>query len=87
LTHDPVPAVRVAAALALGRHGQQEKYLPLLANHIEADNLLVGMYAIRALEKLGPAARTMLPAIEKAKESPYEFTRRFAKRLSSQLGQ
>ncbi len=87
LTHDPVPAVRVAAALALGRHGQQEKYLPLLADHIEADNLLVGMYAIRALEKLGAAARTMLPAIEKAKESPYEFTRRFAKRLSSQLGQ
>ncbi|MEO2023137.1 MAG: sulfatase, partial [Pirellulaceae bacterium] len=54
LVQDPVPAVRVAAALALGRRGHHDKYLSLLANHIEADNLLVGMYAIRALEQLGP---------------------------------
>ncbi|HIA20150.1 MAG TPA: hypothetical protein EYN70_12175 [Planctomycetaceae bacterium] len=85
LTRDPVPAVRVAAALALARMGDQQTYLPLLASHIEADNLLTGMYAIRALEQLGPAASAVLPAIEKAKKSPYEFTRRFAKRLSSQL--
>jgi hypothetical protein len=59
--------------------------LPLLASHIDADNLLVGMYAIRALEKVGPAASVVLPAIKKAVDSPYEFTRRFAKRLSGQL--
>ena len=85
LTRDPTPAVRVAAALALAKMGDQQTYLPMLASHIEADNLLTGMYAIRALEQLGPAARAVLPAIEKARESPYEFTRRFAKRLSSQL--
>jgi len=85
LTRDPVPAVRVAAALSLARMGDQQTYLPLLASHIKADNLLTGMYAIRALEQLGPAASAVLPAIEKARNSPYEFTRRFAKRLSSQL--
>ena len=85
LTRDTVPAVRVAAALALAKMGDQKTYLPMLSSHIEADNLLTGMYAIRALEQLGPAVSAVLPAIEKAKESPYEFTRRFAKRLSSQL--
>ncbi|MFP6576885.1 MAG: sulfatase, partial [Pirellulaceae bacterium] len=45
LTRDPVPAVRVAAALALARMGDQQTYMPLLASHIEADNLLTGMYA------------------------------------------
>lgn len=87
LTRDPVPAVRVAAALALAKMGDQQTYLPLLASHIDADNLLVGMYAIRALEKVGPAAGAVLPAIKKATDNPYEFTRRFAKRLSSQLKQ
>jgi arylsulfatase A-like enzyme len=87
LTRDTVPAVRVAATLALARMGDQQTYLPMLASHIEADNLLTGMYAIRALEQLGPAASAVLPAIKKAQKSPYEFTRRFAKRLSSQLDQ
>ena len=87
LTRDPVPAVRVAAALALARLGEHQTSLPLLASHIDADNLLVGMYAIRALEKVGPAASEVLPAIKDAVDSPYEFTRRFAKRLSSQLQQ
>ena len=87
LTRDPVPAVRVAAALALAKMGDQQTYLPLLASHIDADNLLVGMYAIRALEKVGPAASAVLPAIKKATDNPYEFTRRFAKRLSGQLQQ
>ena len=59
----------------------------LQASHIDVDNLLVGMYAIRALEKVGPAASEVLPAIKDAADSPYEFTRRFAKRLSSQLQQ
>ena len=85
LTRDPAPTVRVAAALAMSRQGHQEQYVPLLASHINSDNLLTGMYAIRALEQVGPSAKAALPAIEEARKNPYEFTRRFAKRLASQL--
>ena len=85
LANDPTPAVQVAAALALCKLGRQKKYLPLLAERIESENLITGMYAIRALEQVGPAARAVLPAIEKARQHPYEFTRRIARRLAASL--
>ena len=84
-TKDPTPVVQVAAALALCKLGRKKQYLPLLAEHIESQNPITGMYAIRALEQLGPAARAVLPAIERARENPYEFTRRIARRLVQNL--
>ncbi len=87
LANDPTPAVQVATALALCKLGRHKKYLPLLAEHIESENLITGMYAIRALEQVGPAARAVLPAIEKARQHPYEFTRRIARRLAASLAE
>lgn len=84
-TQDDCPAVRVAAALALCRLGSAEDGAELLAKHINNDNLIVGMYAIRGLEQIGPEARAQLPAIVAAQESPYDFTRRFARRLIDNL--
>jgi len=84
-TRDDTAAVRIAAALALCRLGEPETGAPLLAKHIEDPNLIAGMYAIRALEQSGPAARSELPAIRAARESPYEFTRRYARRLVRHL--
>ena len=86
-TNDPTPAVQLAAALALCKLGRHKQYLPLLAEHIESENLVTGMYAIRALEQLGPAARAVLPAIQRARENPYEFTRRIARRLAVSLAE
>lgn len=86
LTEDATPAVRVAAALALCKMGHHRQYVPVLAEHIESDNLITGMYAIRALERVGAPARAVLPAIKKARDNPYEFTRRFARRLTATLG-
>jgi len=85
-TGDDDPAVRVAAALALCRLGEPGTGAPILADHIDHPNLIVGMYAIRGLERIGPDARGLLPAIEAAKDSPYEFTRRYARRLARNLG-
>ena len=85
LADDPSHPVQIAAALALCKLGRQEKYLPRLAEHIDSENLVTGMYAIRALEQLGPAARAVLPAIQKALENRYEFTQRIARRLAASL--
>lgn len=86
LTKDSTPAVRVAAALALCKLGHHQRYVSLLAEHIESDNLITGMYAIRELEQVGPPARSVLPAIKEARDNRYEFTRRFARRLTSKFG-
>ena len=82
---DDTVAVRIAAALARGRLGDTEDAASLLADLIEDRNLIAGMYAIRGLEKLGPASRTQLSEIQMATKSPYEFTRRYARRLATQL--
>jgi HEAT repeat protein len=86
-TRDDDPAVRVAAALALCRLGEHATGASLLADHIGHDNLIVGMYAIRALEQIGVEARSQLPAIKAAQQSSYEFTRRYARRLAQNLAE
>jgi len=82
---DDSAAVRIAAALALAKLGHAEKYAPVLADHLDEENLISGMYAARALEALGSEASRVLPAIEKARKNQYEFTRRLARRLSAKL--
>jgi hypothetical protein len=85
LIDDENPTVRVAAAHALANLGEPARYVPLLAEHINSANLITGMYAITALEQLGQTAKTALPAIHTARENPYEFTRRIARRLARKL--
>ncbi len=83
-TGDPDPAVRIAAALALSRMGQPEKGTDVILQTIEDENWLAGMYAIRALEWSGIRTPAAMAAVTKAKENPYEFTRRIANRLSNE---
>ena len=53
-----------------------------LAEEIRNYNLLVGLYAIRALESMGADAQPVHSAIVEARNHPYEYVRRIANRLS-----
>lgn len=86
LLKDDYEGVRVAAALARGRLDSTTPDSALLGELITSDNYLVGMFAIRALELLGPdVAARHAATIQAARKSPYEFTRRIAVRLSDTL--
>ncbi len=82
---DEFTGVRVAAAQALCQLGHTDVGLPQIEALINDENRIVGMYALRALELIGPAARPALPAIEAARTSPYDGTQRIAHRLARQL--
>ena len=82
LTADPVPSIRVAAAQALCKLGELSQ-LKLLIKHINDPNLLVGMFALRAIEELGDAGKAHREAIAAAQKSKYEFSRRIARRLTA----
>lgn len=84
-TGDSNPTVRIAAALALSRLGKNGKGTSIILKTIEDDNWLAGMYAIRALEWSGVRTPPAQAAVNRALDSPYEFTRRIAKRLSDQF--
>ena len=84
LTKDASSDVRVAGALALCRLGDASQ-AKLLADEITNENLLTGMYAIRALELTGRLAKPHAEAIKAARQGPYEFTRRIATRLTGTL--
>ena len=84
-TGDVDPAVRVAASLALSQLGQPQNGASIILTTIEDDNWLAGMYAIRALEWSGIRTPAAQAAVNRALDSPYEFTRRIAKRLSTQF--
>jgi uncharacterized sulfatase len=86
-TEDPSHGVRVAVAFALCQLGEVAQGRAILEKEIENENLIVGMYAIRALERIGDNARPALATIERARNSPYEFTRRVARRLTTKLDQ
>lgn len=86
LLNDDYEGVRVAAALARERLDAAVSDSELLAKLITRDNYLVGMFAIRALEQLGPETAALhADAIRAAQHSPYEFTRRIAVRLTDTL--
>jgi len=82
LSAGPVPAIRVAAAQALYRLGDPSK-LKLLVEHINDPNLLVGMFALRAIEELGDAGKVHRAKISAAQKSKYEFSRRIGRRLTA----
>ena len=81
LTTDSVPAVRVVAAQALCKFGDLSQ-MKVLVEHINDPNLLVGMFALRAIEELGDAGKAHREAIAAAQKSKYEFSRRIARRLT-----
>jgi hypothetical protein len=88
LTSDPDGGVRVAAALARCRIDATPQDVALLAEEVGNENRPVGMYAIRALELIGPEiAATQAGVVRAAQQSPYEFTRRIARRLNTKLGE
>ena len=81
---DKHAAVRIASAQALVKLGDDTK-ITILVDHINDPNWLAGMFALRAIEELGDAAKPFKAKIVPAQQSPYEFSRRIAKRLSSRL--
>jgi len=81
LTEDPVPTVRVAAHLALCRLGHSDIHLPKLAGFLDEKNLIVGMYAMNAVEQTGILNDAVREAAQKALDNPYEFTQRYGRRL------
>lgn len=80
MTGDQTPAVRVAATHALVKLGRPE-HLKQLVDHIRDPNLLVGMFALRAIEELGDQGRDYQAEIAKAIDGPFDFSRRIARRL------
>ena len=82
LANDPTPVVRVAACLSLCQLGQSKTYLPRLVDLIENPNLIVGMYAMNAIEQSGIRSEVAAEAAAIALKSKYEFTRRYGKRLT-----
>ena len=84
---DPSPAVRVAAALALGRLGRSGAPERVLAREIRNENVIVGMYAVRALEWIGDGARRVRADIAAARDSRYEFIRRIARRITAKFAE
>ncbi|MFP6859642.1 MAG: sulfatase-like hydrolase/transferase [Roseibacillus sp.] len=83
LVDDPAAAVRVAASLSLCQLGLEGTYFAQLVSLIEDPNLIVGMYAMNAIEQSGIRNEAAARAAELAKESNYEFTRRYGKRLAT----
>lgn len=81
LTVDINPAVRVAANLALYKIDSGFNPIPALAKELDNENLIVGMYAINAIEQTGIRNAEVKKVAEKALDSEYEFTMRFGKYL------
>ncbi len=86
LLADPAPEVRVAAAEALARQGRLELALPALERAMnDLDKPWCSLQACNALDRLGEAARPLLPAIrafservrqDEAFSSPQAYPRR-----------
>ena len=82
---DSSEGVRIAAAYSLCQLGRSSVAIPVLEAEVTNSNLVAGMYAIRALERLGEGARPALATIREAQKSRYEFTRRIARRVTANL--
>jgi arylsulfatase A-like enzyme len=80
-TKDPVATVRLAAHLALCRIGMHDEHLPHLKALIDDSNLIVGLYAMNAIEQTGILDDVVQSAATAALQSPYNGTQRYGKRL------
>ena len=77
MTRDNDPSVRIAANLALYKIYPQYDPIPALSKEVSHKNLLVGMYAMSAIEQTGIRNEAVRAIAEKASKSDYEFTRRY----------
>ena len=81
LTKDSEPSVRIAANLALYKIDPEYDPLPALSKEIHHPNLIVGMYALNAIEQSGIRSDAVKSMAEYAADNKYEFTKRFARYL------
>ncbi|MCK4922443.1 MAG: sulfatase-like hydrolase/transferase [Bacteroidales bacterium] len=81
LTLDKDPSVRIAANLALFKINSDYDPIPALAKEVTHRNLIVGMYAMNAIEQTGIRNDAVKAIAEIAANSKYEFTQRFGKYL------
>jgi uncharacterized sulfatase len=96
---DPAPSVRIAAAEALGKHGDDrdaEKAVAALAElaPLKKGELFVSVEALNALGELGPRAAPALPALCRAAEGVQavpqrnrDYVPRLVQKLLADLGQ
>lgn len=83
---DESDAVKIATARALCRMNQMDPALEVLAGNLDNSNLIVGLYSALFIEDMNEThAIKILPEIDKAQDNPYEFTRRVANRLTTEL--
>lgn len=87
LTNDPVPTVRVAGHLAMCLLGEHDTHIPKLAALLATPNLIVGMYAMNAIEQTGVLNEAVRDAALKALENPCDGTQRYGKRLLAQCNE
>ena len=71
--HDPLPAVRVAAATALGRAGMLNEVAEVLTSLLEHEELSVALQAARAIELFGKEARFAIGPMRKLRERVSAF--------------
>jgi len=81
LSNDDNPAVRIAALLAHYKIDKTFNPIPSLNKELVNDNLIVGMYAMNAIEQSGIRNAEVKSVAEKAINSQYEFTSRFGNYL------
>jgi HEAT repeat protein len=75
---DEGPVTQVIAGEALGVLGQADKALPKLVEHLQRGRMESGLWAINALEHLGPAARPALPQVREAASKGRGYIKRVA---------
>lgn len=81
LCSDEVASVRIAANLARYKIDPRFNPVPSLGEELNSNNLIVGMYAMNAIEQTGIRNEEVKSIAFIASESKYEFTRRFGKYL------
>jgi len=85
MTRSETGALRIAALLGLHKTSPKDEYLEKLADEINNPNVIVGMYAMNAIEQTGVLNETTKKAAEIALESDYNFTKRYGVRLKSKF--
>jgi len=85
LTTSETPTLRVASLLALHKIEPKYEYLKGLTNEINNPNMIVGMYAMNAIEQTEVLNKTTENAADVGLKSSYNFTRRYATRLKAKF--
>ena len=81
LLKDKNPSVRIAANLALYKIDSSYNPIPGLSKEVNNKNLIVGMYAMNAIEQSGIRNDEVKNIAKIASNSRYDFTKRFGKYL------